>query len=166
VALAAVTRAELKFGVSTLICGVGPIGLVTLLCAAAAGAEPIIVTDLEKGRLDWAKRLVPRVHTVQVTKQDSPKQTAERIKEYAGSEGIAYAFECTGVEASINTAIYVPIFILGNAKIVDAIWWTCVCHRCWKRISTDPVYASFCQRNRSQVSVSIQQYVAEGNSLS
>jgi L-iditol 2-dehydrogenase len=46
VALAAVTRAELALGMSTLICGAGPIGLVTLLCAAAAGCEPLIITDV------------------------------------------------------------------------------------------------------------------------
>lgn len=95
---------------STLICGAGPIGLVTLLSAAAAGCEPIIITDLDQGRLDWAKRLVPRVHTVKVTQGDSAKDTAEKIKVYGGSEGIACALECTGVESSISAAIYVLSF--------------------------------------------------------
>lgn len=115
-ALAAVTRAELALGMSTLICGAGPIGLVTLLCAAAAGCEPLIVTDLDEGRLKWAKKLVPRVHTVRVEGEDSPRNVAEKIKAFGGDEGIRCALECTGVESSVSTAIHVspftPVLIL------------------------------------------------------
>jgi L-iditol 2-dehydrogenase len=114
VALAAVARAQLALGMSTLICGAGPIGLVTLLCAAAAGCEPIIITDLDQGRLDFAKRLVPRVHPVKVARDDSARDTADKIKVHGGSEGIACALECTGVESSVSTAIYVLISFLEN----------------------------------------------------
>ena len=92
---------------STLICRAGPIGLITLLCAAAAGCEPLTITDLDERRLDWAKKLVPRVHTIKVSKDDTPKDIAEKIKESGGSEGIACAIEYTGVESSVSTAIYV-----------------------------------------------------------
>lgn len=112
VALAAVTRAKLSLGLSTLICGAGPIGLITLLCAAAAGCEPLIITDLDQGRLNWAKRLVPRVHAIKVSKDDIPKDTAEKIRAHGGNEGIGCALECTGVESSVSTAIYVPFFSL------------------------------------------------------
>jgi L-iditol 2-dehydrogenase len=107
VAFAAITRAELRLGMSTLICGAGPIGLVTLLCAAAAGCEPLIITDLDKGRLSWAKRLVPRVHTVHVSREDKPRDIAKNIKSFGGDEGIACALECTGFESSVSSAIYV-----------------------------------------------------------
>jgi L-iditol 2-dehydrogenase len=72
VALVAVTRSELALGMSTLICGAGPIGLVTLLCAAAAGCEPLIITDLDEGRLKWAKKLVLQVHTIKVDMGEKP----------------------------------------------------------------------------------------------
>ena len=107
VALAAVTRANLSLGMSTLICGAGPIGLVTLLCASAAGCEPLIITDLDQGRLEWATKLVPRVKTVKVEKEDNPKDLAEKIKAFGGDEGIQCALECTGVESSVASAIYV-----------------------------------------------------------
>jgi L-iditol 2-dehydrogenase len=107
VALAAVTRAELALGMSTLICGAGPIGLVTLLCAAAAGCEPLIITDLDEGRLKWAKKLVPRVHTIRIDRGEKPRDVAEKIKPLGGLEGIQCAMECTGVESSVSTAIYV-----------------------------------------------------------
>ncbi|KAJ3759302.1 hypothetical protein EV360DRAFT_69613 [Lentinula raphanica] len=46
VALAGIDRAGLRLGDPVVICGAGPIGLVSLLSARAAGAEPIVITDL------------------------------------------------------------------------------------------------------------------------
>ena len=90
-----------------MICGAISIGLVTLLCAAATGCEPLIIADLDQGRLNWAERLVPRVNPIKVEKDDTPRQISEKIKEYGGSEGIACALESTGVESSVSGAIYV-----------------------------------------------------------
>jgi L-iditol 2-dehydrogenase len=81
-----------------------------LLCAQAAGCEPIIITDLDKGRLNWAKSLVPRVHVVHVSRSEKPKDIAERIKVFGGDEGIACVMECTGFESSVCAAIYVSPF--------------------------------------------------------
>jgi len=53
VALATVERR------TALVCGVWPIGLTTLLCAHAAGAHPLVITDLDKRRLDFAESLAP-----------------------------------------------------------------------------------------------------------
>jgi threonine dehydrogenase-like Zn-dependent dehydrogenase len=131
---------------STVICGAGPIGLVTLLCAATAGCEPLIITDLDQGRLEWAKRLVPRVHTVQVSREDSPKQVAEKVKSIGGEEGIACALECTGVESSVSSAIYVYLtYDYGKLTPVCSIRGIGVCRWSWTRISKYPLYASLCQ---------------------
>ncbi|KAF5722462.1 l-arabinitol 4-dehydrogenase [Fusarium mundagurra] len=56
----------LRLGTPLVICGAGPIGLVTLLAAHAAGAAPIVITDSDENRLAKAKSLVPRVRTVLV----------------------------------------------------------------------------------------------------
>jgi len=157
VALAGVTRAELRLGMSTLICGAGPIGLVTLLCASAAGCEPLIITDLDQGRLNWAKKLVPRVHTIKVSKDDTPKITAEKIKVHGGSEGIVTALECTGFESSISTAIYVSPFTFSRSLIcvflVCSVWWFSFCHWSRSRVPKFTFYAPLSQRNRSQISI-------------
>ncbi|EEB94619.1 hypothetical protein MPER_06536, partial [Moniliophthora perniciosa FA553] len=50
--------------------GGGPIGLLSLLSATAAGAEPI--------------QLVPGVHTILIDRTKSPQEQAEVIKEVAG----------------------------------------------------------------------------------
>lgn len=47
VAAGAVSRAQVGLGQPVLVCGAGPIGLAAALCARAAGAHPICVTDLE-----------------------------------------------------------------------------------------------------------------------
>lgn len=86
--------------------GAGPIGLVSLLAANAAGAAPIVITDLYQSRLDFAKKLVPRVRTLLIEKTDTPAQIAEKVEKTAG-EKVKLAIECTGVESSITAAIYV-----------------------------------------------------------
>lgn len=82
--------------------------MVTLLSARAAGAEPIVITDLFQSRLDFAKQLVPGVRTVLIQKGATPKEQAEEIKKAAGCE-LKVGLECTGVEGSIQTAAHVRI---------------------------------------------------------
>ncbi|PBK99441.1 GroES-like protein [Armillaria gallica] len=120
VALAGIDRAGLRLGDPTLICGAGPIGLVSLLAARAAGAEPIVITDLFQSRLDFAKSLVPGVKTVLIGRDLAPKDQASKIKEAAGGE-LKLVLECTGVESSISTAIFSvefggKVFVIGVGK--------------------------------------------------
>ncbi|KAF8906294.1 L-arabinitol 4-dehydrogenase [Gymnopilus junonius] len=120
VALAGIERSGLRLGDPLLICGAGPIGLVSLLSARAAGAEPIVITDLFQSRLDFAKKLVPGVRTVLISRNSTPKENAEKIKEAAGLP-LTVALECSGVESSVHTAIYSmkfggKVFIIGVGK--------------------------------------------------
>jgi L-iditol 2-dehydrogenase len=106
VALAGIDRSELRLGDPIIICGAGPIGLVTLLAAHAAGANPIAIIDLDSNRLEMAKKLIPRVRTVQVDLKTAPKDVATQVRKALGQEA-KLAFECTGVESSVQSAIYV-----------------------------------------------------------
>jgi L-iditol 2-dehydrogenase len=124
VALAAVDRAGIKLGDSVLICGAGPIGLVALLCAKAAGAEPIVITDIDQGRLDFAKELVAgkpgTLRTYLVPKGKSEEENAAAIVEAFGLEP-DICLECTGVESSIGAAIQAvrfggTVFVVGVGK--------------------------------------------------
>ena len=106
VSLAGIERSGLRLGDPLVICGAGPIGIVTLLAANAAGAAPIAITDLDENRLKMAKSLVPRVRTVQVQRDQDAHAVASNVKKALGQEA-KLVFECTGVESSIHAAIYV-----------------------------------------------------------
>jgi L-iditol 2-dehydrogenase len=120
VALAGIERSDLRLGDPLLIAGAGPIGLVSLLAARAAGAEPIVITDLDQGRLDFAKKLVPGVRTVKVEGGVSAKDLAGKIVEAMGMRP-KVALECTGVESSVHAAIYSMkfggmVFVIGVGR--------------------------------------------------
>ncbi|KAK0921904.1 hypothetical protein LTR57_008268 [Friedmanniomyces endolithicus] len=120
VALAGIERSGLRLGDPLVICGAGPIGMVSLLAAHAAGAAPIVITDLDENRLAMAKRLVPRVRTIQIQRDAHAKANAELIKGALGCEA-KLVIECTGVESSIHTGIYAScfggsVFVIGVGK--------------------------------------------------
>jgi L-iditol 2-dehydrogenase len=98
VALTGVIRSGVSIGDPVLICGAGPIGLVTLECCRAAGAYPVVITDINKGRLDFAKSLVSSVKTHQVKLDESAEDFAASISQLMGNEiEPAIALECTGL---------------------------------------------------------------------
>jgi L-iditol 2-dehydrogenase len=86
--------------------GAGPIGLATLLAARAAGAAPVVITDVVKSRLDFARTLVPGVRTVLINPAKSPQEIAAEVRTAAGLP-VKIVLECTGMESSIHAATYV-----------------------------------------------------------
>ena len=119
VALAGIQRAKIALGDPVLVCGAGPIGLITLACCGAAGTEPLVATDIDEGRLKFAKELVPRARTYKVERGKTPEQCGSDIRELAGP--INVAMECTGVESSVASAIYSvkfggKVFVIGVGK--------------------------------------------------
>jgi len=120
VSLACMQRSGVKLGDPVLICGAGPIGLITLLCCRAAGACPIVITDIDEGRLEFAKSLVPSVILYKVQRK-SAEESAESIVEAFGGIEPAVALECTGVESSVSAAIWAvkfggKVFVIGVGK--------------------------------------------------
>ncbi|CCG80918.1 putative Xylitol dehydrogenase XdhB [Taphrina deformans PYCC 5710] len=124
VALAGIERSDLRLGDEVLICGAGPIGLVSLLCAKAAGACPLVITDISAGRLAFAKKLVPTVHTVLVTPDMTAHDVAGRVRAQMGGTGALgpkLAVECTGVQSSVHSAIFASrfggtVFVIGVGR--------------------------------------------------
>jgi L-iditol 2-dehydrogenase len=124
VALAAIERSNLRLGDATVICGAGPIGLATLLCAKAAGAEPIVITDIDQGRLDFAQELAknsPGKLFTYLVQPGKTEEIAEGIKAALGGLEADVALECTGVESSLAGAILAvrfggTVFVVGVGK--------------------------------------------------
>ncbi|KAI0126445.1 alcohol dehydrogenase GroES-like domain-containing protein [Xylariales sp. AK1849] len=120
VALAGMRRAKVELGDPVLVCGAGPIGLITLLCAKAAGACPLVITDIDEGRLKFAKELVPSVVTHKVERMSAEDSAKAIVKTFGGVEPTV-AIECTGVESSVASAIWAvkfggKVFVVGVGR--------------------------------------------------
>lgn len=108
----------LPLGKPCMIAGCGPIGLGTLLLADIAGAYPIVVTDVNQERLDYAKKLVPGIFTYKIESNLTTHENAAAIRKIFGEteyEMPPTVLECTGVASSINTCGYV---VRRNGKLV------------------------------------------------
>jgi hypothetical protein len=96
-----------------------------------------VITDLFQSRLDFAKKLVPGVKPLLIERGWSPKEAGAKIKETA-EVPLKLALECTGVQSSIHSAIYVgrhPSVALNvnsdhDVPVVDAIWRESLHHWC------------------------------------
>ena len=108
VAMSGLRTAGLSLGRGVLVCGAGPIGLITLAAARASGAHPVVITDLEPRRLEFAKELVPSCLTYQVNRDLDAQENAKAIRALFGDAYSApeTVFECTGVESSVCIASY------------------------------------------------------------
>lgn len=115
-------KGALEIGRPALVCGAGPIGLVALAAAKASGAWPLVITDMEESRLEFAQRFVPGAMTYHVDPSKTSLQCSEEIRRLFGCAGgrdvdrgisdpdeynaPAVVLECTGVEPSVVTAAY------------------------------------------------------------
>ncbi|KAI0438027.1 putative sorbitol dehydrogenase [Xylaria telfairii] len=120
VALAGMQRSGIKLGDPVLVCGAGPIGLITLLCCKAAGACPLVITDIDEGRLKFAKEVCPSVITYKVERMSAEDSAKAIVGAFGGIEP-AVTMECTGVESSISSAIWATkfggkVFVIGVGK--------------------------------------------------
>ncbi|KAI1425813.1 GroES-like protein [Xylaria sp. FL1777] len=120
VALAGMQRSGIKLGDPVLVCGAGPIGLITLLCCKAAGACPLVITDIDESRLKFAKEVCPSAITHKVERMSAEDSAKAIVASFGGIEP-AVSMECTGVESSIASAIWATkfggrVFVIGVGK--------------------------------------------------
>jgi (R,R)-butanediol dehydrogenase / meso-butanediol dehydrogenase / diacetyl reductase len=99
VAVQAILDAGVELGDSVAIFGAGPIGLLTLIAAKAAGASKIFVADLADFRLEKAKEL-GATHVINSGDVD-PVQVIREVC----SNGVDVAFEVAGVAPTFKQAI-------------------------------------------------------------
>jgi len=104
VAVHACRRAGACVGSRVLVCGAGPIGLVCLMVAKAAGASRVCVTDISSDRLKVAASM-GATSTVLVDGSKDEQQMCELIKENFDGEMPDCTIECSGAESSIRLAI-------------------------------------------------------------
>lgn len=93
-----------------------PIGLLALAAARASGAHPLVIADLDPGRLAFARAYVPSCLTYQVDRNLSSQQDAAAVGKRFGCDGEGEGddeykapptvLECTGVESSVVLATF------------------------------------------------------------
>ena len=71
-------------GEDVLITGAGPIGSMAALVADHAGARNIVITDMNQYRLDLIKKILPRVITINVSKEKISKSMMEKLGIFEG----------------------------------------------------------------------------------
>ncbi len=102
VAIHAVDLAHIKPGMTVGVFGCGPIGLLTLQVARAAGATQLFATDLPSvpHRLDAARSL-----GAQVFAADPHQAEAQEILALTGKQGVDVAFEVAGEDEAVKAAV-------------------------------------------------------------
>ncbi|RUT32451.1 NAD(P)-dependent alcohol dehydrogenase [Arsenicitalea aurantiaca] len=99
----AVTKAKAAPGHVAVVMGAGPIGLVTVLAALAAGAARVIVSDIDAGKLALAESLGA------VTPVDVRSTSlVEAVSAATGGWGADVVYECSGNEKAA-AGVFAPL---------------------------------------------------------
>ena len=121
VAIQATRRAEVTHGDSVLILGAGAIGLLCAAVCLSIGASHVVIADIQSDRVDFAIKhgfatsgvTIPlkQGHSIDEKIQIAGETAAmarHRLEIESGAEAaFDIVFECTGVEACTQAAIYV-----------------------------------------------------------
>jgi threonine dehydrogenase-like Zn-dependent dehydrogenase len=97
------TKAQVKFGESVVVLGVGAQGLATIIAAREAGAEPIMVVGREANPLKW--QLAAEFgahHLIDLAQVESP---LARVQELTQGRLADVVVECTGAEALMQLGL-------------------------------------------------------------
>ncbi|XP_071954926.1 sorbitol dehydrogenase-like [Antedon mediterranea] len=117
-------RGLVGLGSTVLVCGAGPVGLLTMMTAKAMGAEKVIITDIDDHRLLFAKRLGADC-TLKVPIPVDEKKFAEEVKVQLGCAPDV-SIECSGADSSLTIAIYVTkaggsVVLIGRGSMEPTI---------------------------------------------
>jgi len=93
------TLGGLVAGQSVVVTGGGPIGLMAVNVAKALGAAPVVLTDIEDGRLAVGREL-----GADITLNARATDVVERVREITGGPGCDYVMECSGAPDALNEA--------------------------------------------------------------
>ena len=100
-----------------LVLGAGAIGLLCAAVSKSQGAGPVVIGDIQESRTHFATKnafadagfTVPLRSSIVLEERLATAQDTARLARENGrvDEGFDVVFECTGVEASTQSAIYV-----------------------------------------------------------
>ena len=98
VSLHAVRRSGLRDGDTAVVLGAGPVGLTTLQCARAAGAEQVIVVEPNAGRRELADALG-------ADEVVAPDGAHDLVRDNTRGLGADLVFDCAGGPDALGSAV-------------------------------------------------------------
>lgn len=101
VAVHAVRRTDIRLGDTVVVIGAGPIGLLVLQCARAAGAGFVLVVEPQQSRRDLAIALGADI----CVDPTSDIDTTTQINTHLSQPGADVVFECAGIPHTIESAV-------------------------------------------------------------
>lgn len=115
VALHAVRKSGVQAGDAAVVYGAGPIGQSVVCCLRAAGAGLVAVVEVAKARQEMARALKADLVL-------DPRQVdvAEELLKATGRRGADVAFDCAGLEATVESAM--AAVKRGGTYVMVAIW--------------------------------------------
>ena len=99
VAVRAVRRSAIRLGDTVAVLGAGPIGMLVLQAALAAGAGRVIVSEPAPARAE-AARALGATAVIDPREED----VVERLVELTGGHGPEVVFDCAGLGATLDQA--------------------------------------------------------------
>lgn len=115
VAVHAVRKSKLKAGDTAAIFGCGPIGLLTIQAAKAAGASLVIAVELSPERQELAKKV-----GADVVLNPKTQQVPEEIRKLTEGNGVDVSFEVAGVEAVLRQCLESTRF--DGQIVIVSVW--------------------------------------------
>jgi L-iditol 2-dehydrogenase len=112
IALHALSQCGIKIGYSILIFGAGPIGIMLGMLARIWGASNVIMLDIDKKKIDFAKQL-----GFEYVIDNSDSTYTEKIKEITGGQGVDVAIDGVGLSSTLSGCIQI-VKPLGNIVCV------------------------------------------------
>lgn len=91
---------EIQKGDIIAVIGCGPVGLCAMMCAKILGASKIIAIDIDKTRLEFAKKL----NLADFIINSGIENTEKIVKDLTNNHGADGVIECAGVENTLETA--------------------------------------------------------------
>ena len=116
VAVRAVRRSALKLGDSVAVIGAGPIGLLCLQAAKAAGAGAVYVSEPVDVRRNAAREL-----GADAVIDPTDGGVVDEIASLSGGDGPDVVFDCAGIRATLDQALNMPH--RGGQVVLVAVPW-------------------------------------------
>lgn len=116
VTIRAMRLSNFKFGDTVAIFGGGPIGMLMLQVARAAGASKIIATEISQARID-------SLYNIGADKVVNPlkENVVSAIEDFTENKGVDIAFECAGVGETLDQALN-SVSHSGQVTLVALSW--------------------------------------------